>query len=301
MWVLGKQSRNKRHYPDEVLQRRHLLYEAAQVFIDHDMATVKKGGTRPMHELGGIIRDVRFAPDGLRANLHYLKDTKAGQMILNAAKTAPDKFGLSPMHRIEGWKQSNGSELIKDILEVHSVDVVTRPASTKGLWESVMDSEEEVDADCATLLGLAMAAAAKEGNHDLATKILKLMKKEHGAGEGEPGEEGEPPDAEEESVTASPQAQQEVVTLLGTYQHMASESQFDELAALPTTKARIAAIIKMKTFKRPAAAKLPAPRSGARVAVEAVEDKPAKAGEAVPLASEGATTEQIQAWYLKNR
>lgn len=304
-WILGYKSKNRRDYPKKVLEARQGLYEGAQVYEDHDYerAKGKKPAARPMKELGGVTQAVYHASDGLRGNIICDKESPAGRRILNAAKLYPEKFGLSPLHTIVTTKRPDGWETVQDILAVTSVDVVTRPATTRGLFEAIQMDEQEVKETCEELLGKAMAAAAAEGNHDMAAKILKLMKKESGGGEAPAeGKEKETPSeagvGKEEAIQSQedPAVCSEVVGLMSAYSYQATEAQFDELVTLPTTRERIRKLHEFKKHRaqRPAAARLPQSQAAQAVG-EAETPKPSLA----PSLSKGATREQVIDYFNK--
>src|SRR5262249_44012994 len=106
--VLGSQSRNRRTYPAALLAERYGVYEGSQVYADHDYRELKGGRARPVSQGGGVLRGATFggAPVAIFADLHCLKETPAGKIILEAAVRCPDKFGLSPMHLIESRKDA---------------------------------------------------------------------------------------------------------------------------------------------------------------------------------------------------
>jgi len=133
--VLGKESRNKRRYPADVIARRFKVYEGAQCYANHDFDQPKTGRPRALQDWGGVIRDVVQRGGEVFGNVQCLKETPAGRIILEAALRCPDRFGLSPMHLIESRKEADGWETVTDILECWSVDAVTRPATTRTLFE----------------------------------------------------------------------------------------------------------------------------------------------------------------------
>jgi len=137
--VLGSQSRNGRTYPPALLAQRYAVYEGAQCYADHDYAMLRTGKPRPLGQWGGVLRAVRYRGEGIFADLHCLKATEAGRIILEAAARMPERFGLSPMHLIEAEKGTDGKEIVTAILECLSVDAVTRPATTRTLFEAEED------------------------------------------------------------------------------------------------------------------------------------------------------------------
>ena len=131
--VLGLKSRNGRRYMAEAASRAADKYSEARVFVDHS----KTKGARGMAEWWGVLREVRVAEDGgLRADLHYNKQHPMTGQLIEAAKRFPKRFGLS--HVASGSTEQQGREtVVTEIEEVMSVDVVSDPATTQGLFESV--------------------------------------------------------------------------------------------------------------------------------------------------------------------
>lgn len=208
--IIGTKSMNRRVYPIDVLRRRYRLYEGRQVYVDH---AIGKKGARPMGEWGGVTRAVYVESDGVYGNVHVLKDTPAGRMLLEAAIKAPDTFGLSPYHVID-FERENGLEVIRDIVEVISVDAVTRPATNKSLYEENAMAQEQDDGMMmaaapavpgieGAFLSLQQAVMASEDHDDnekvaMLKDVMKLKAKmlgtddsaDDGAGDGAPGGDG---------------------------------------------------------------------------------------------------------------
>ncbi len=294
VWVLGPKSRNKRYYTEECLNEGFGMYEDAPVYLDHEYDLKKP---RSVKDQGGVLKNVRRSRDGVRANLHY-NSTPAGKRIFESAKRHPKRSGLSPMHSFDYFKHTNGWEEVVKITEVISVDFVSRPATTNGIWESQMtDKCEEVDGvveeSAMELIVKAAGKAALEGDHALSKKLMKLVEKSD-----EPEEPEEPPkvgdDAEEGGMM-----EEQVINLCGLYKFEATEQQFDELLQCDSAKARIAKINKFKKSKagpRPAATKLV--RSQSRLGSEA-EQLPNASG--APLMSKGATKAEVEAYFNTQR
>ncbi len=136
--ILGAESRNKRRYPESVIQSAVPLYEGAKVNFDHPS---RKGnpGERKFSDGGGVIKGCRFESGdggkGIYGDLHYLESHPNTALFLERAERFPDSFGLS--HIVEGelaWE--GGAAVVKSIERVVGVDIVTDPATTSGLFES---------------------------------------------------------------------------------------------------------------------------------------------------------------------
>lgn len=128
--VLGLESKNGRRYLREAVQAAKPLYEGARVYLDH-----QEKGERPIGSRWGRLINVREAEDGgLRADLEYLKDHPLTDQILEAADRFQD-IGLS--HDSLGRsRMQEGERVVYEIVEVNSVDLVEKPATTSNLWES---------------------------------------------------------------------------------------------------------------------------------------------------------------------
>jgi hypothetical protein len=148
--VLGLKSRNrqgKREYLREAASKAVSLYEGRKIYIDHVKLeeSAKSRSTRQTGERWGKLLNV--APDDageLRGDLHYIKTHPMTEQILEAAERFND-FGLS--HDASGKVQEeNGKEVVYELTEVHSVDIVQDPATNKNLFESVQTMKKNLRA-----------------------------------------------------------------------------------------------------------------------------------------------------------
>ena len=132
--VLGRRSNNGRIYPPEVIRKAAPLYEGKSVRVDHPD---DPDANRSSDSVLGWLRNVRVQPDGcLYADLHYLHEHPFSRRLVEAARRNPRCFGLS--HNADGDTEMQGNTMVvKEILEVRSVDLVADPATTTGLFESV--------------------------------------------------------------------------------------------------------------------------------------------------------------------
>jgi hypothetical protein len=131
--VIGRESKNGREYSEAALRGAIPMYENTQVFIDHDD---RRSGpsTRKTSDLFGSLRSVRFEDGAVKADLHFLKSHPLAGQIMEAAERHPNLLGMS--HHAEGNVARRGGKLIvESIGKVHSVDIVTQPATNSGLFE----------------------------------------------------------------------------------------------------------------------------------------------------------------------
>ena len=132
--VLGRVSRNGRIYSDNALQDAARLYEGVGVNSDHPERR-QEDADRKLAGRFGTLRHVRIKPDGIFADLEFLKTHSLAEQSGEAATRMPRQLGLS--HNAEGEvTKSNGETTVTSISRVRSVDLVQNPATTVGLFEA---------------------------------------------------------------------------------------------------------------------------------------------------------------------
>ena len=133
--VLGLKSLNGREYEPSAVARAVGLYEGKQVNFGHAERN-NPDRERTIQERAGWLQAVRIDFDGgLSADLHlFTSDPQTGK-VFEAATRRPDQFGLS--HNSDGRvRRVGGKALVEEIYRVRSVDIVSDPATTRGLFES---------------------------------------------------------------------------------------------------------------------------------------------------------------------
>jgi hypothetical protein len=121
------------------------LYEGSTIFADHPAKGQPANATRSVRDPVGVLRNVRALTEGgeavTRADLHYLKGSAIAAAVVEDVKRGMGIYGLS--HNALPAKASvvNGRYVIERLAEVNSVDLVTKPATNKNLWESVAVSK----------------------------------------------------------------------------------------------------------------------------------------------------------------
>jgi hypothetical protein len=130
---LGIDSKNGRTYSEQARLDASKAYDEVEVNIDH------QGGdgppTRPMADGFGVLRNVVTTKEGVFADLHYLKTHPLADMIVEKAERFPHKFGMSHV-ALGAVSGEPGSLVVESIQSVESVDIVSRPATVAGLFES---------------------------------------------------------------------------------------------------------------------------------------------------------------------
>ena len=140
--IINTTSRNRRRYLESALRDGIPLYEGATIGIDHVKPT--PGNPAPEREFTkfwGQLNNVRWDGEGLIGDLHYIKSHHMTEHILEAAERFPEKFGLS--HDADGDSKvgADGWLEVYKLTKVFSVDLVTNPGSTNGLFESMQQKE----------------------------------------------------------------------------------------------------------------------------------------------------------------
>lgn len=153
--LLGRESRNGRTYSDRAMDDAARLYEGARIYLDHPRRSEERE-TRSVRDLVGKVVSARVTGDRVRGDVHLL-DSQEGRRVLALAEQFPDLVGMS--HRAKGRvARTNGQEIVEELTAVESVDLVTEPASTGGLRESVdhgrrYDRERDLEEAATRLFG----------------------------------------------------------------------------------------------------------------------------------------------------
>lgn len=131
--ILGPHSRNGRDYLPDALTRAVSLYEGAKVNVNHP-----KGhplAPRDYQERMGVIRNVSHREgEGLFGDFHFNPKHYLSEQLMWDAEHAPESVGFS--HNVQARTRRQGERtVIDEIVQVHSVDLVADPATTRGLFE----------------------------------------------------------------------------------------------------------------------------------------------------------------------
>jgi uncharacterized membrane protein len=138
--IIGNESRNNRTYPQAVLSRARQQYEWRSVNVSHP-SREKAADDRPFESFFGRLENVR-EEDGLRGDLHYIKSHPLAEVVCEAAERMPENFGLSHNAHVDWLVRDDGHRVCESINTVRSVDLVCRPATTNGIFESQSESEQ---------------------------------------------------------------------------------------------------------------------------------------------------------------
>lgn len=163
--LLGLISKNGREYKLSALEAARSFYDGRQIYIDHPRRS-DMSEDRQMESLAGEVRNPHVKADGLYGDAHLLKETAFYKKIVEASQRFPKMIGFS--HVANGDSTMHGEkEIVESITEVFSVDLVTTPATTKGLFESVETGKEKKT--------LRQAVESLPASNPVRTKLIEGM------------------------------------------------------------------------------------------------------------------------------
>ena len=147
--ILGFSSKNKKAgnkytYSEEAVREAAPLYEGIDVFVNH---TKKDNEVRDLRDKIGFLEGVYFKEGvGLKGDLVLNEKHDFYEQFIWWADNRPSQIGLS--HHA-GGVFNRTKHLCESIQFVRSVDVVTKPATTEGLFESLQEGviEESITED----------------------------------------------------------------------------------------------------------------------------------------------------------
>ena len=137
--IIGCDSKNGRHYPNDTLREAIPLYENSKVNLDHPDGDPRK--PRSYHARFGVMRNVHLREnEGLFADFWFNPKHSIAEQLLWDAEHLPDNVGFSHNVAAVVRRQKRASDcvaeaLVEKIVSVRSVDLVADPATTQGLFE----------------------------------------------------------------------------------------------------------------------------------------------------------------------
>lgn len=135
--ILGRQSQNNREYLPSALNDAARLYEGCDVNIDHPSpkdATRNRG----VLEGWGRLTNIAVREDGVYGDLRYLREHPSTPVLLERIDAG---FGIGLSHNADGkGRHERGKLMVEHITRVRSVDLVTRPATNRTLFESAQEA-----------------------------------------------------------------------------------------------------------------------------------------------------------------
>ena|SRR5262245_26825211 len=123
-------SANRRRYARGVFREAKRLYEGRSIYANH-----AQSGDRDIADKLGWWENVDLSPTGLpRGDAHLLKSHPLFERVMEIAVRNPRLLGFSHVCHAETSRAPDGFEVVEEITQVESVDLVCDPATTTGLW-----------------------------------------------------------------------------------------------------------------------------------------------------------------------
>jgi hypothetical protein len=126
-------------YPEDTRRRAIPLMEGARVYVDH-APRGQVGETRSYRDAFGTVRALRETGTGIYADYHFPPKHPLAEQLFWDAENAPENLGFSIASLGRGeHRDAEGRQIIEEIRfdrRSHSVDLVSSPATTRGLFES---------------------------------------------------------------------------------------------------------------------------------------------------------------------
>lgn len=136
--ICGRRSRNGRHYSDQALQQVMQEAEGSRVYVDHDSPQEGVVHRRSLRDRFGVLKGTYMRDDGVYAReLRYNPEQSLTEQVLWEAENNPGTFGLSINVRRARLRKTKEGDVVESFEKLRSVDIVSEPATTNGLFESV--------------------------------------------------------------------------------------------------------------------------------------------------------------------
>jgi hypothetical protein len=142
--LIGTLSKNGRVYPPSVLKSAVQLYEGVKVNVDHPVSG-NPASPRQYRDRIGVMKNARVVENsGIYADFHYNPKHALADQLAWDAENNPESLGFShnALTRMAG-RDSQGREIVEQIVSVRHVDLVADPATTRGLFESEIPMDDQ--------------------------------------------------------------------------------------------------------------------------------------------------------------
>ena len=143
--LLGLRSKNKRNYDTPgVRKNAGKVLEGARIYIDHPPTATTPRSYRD--KIAVVEGDVEYrAGSGHFGTIRFNPKHPVAEQFVWDVMHAPKSFGMSINASVKmGSTDSSGDIAVESIDTVRSIDIVTTPATTEGLFESEQIEEEEI-------------------------------------------------------------------------------------------------------------------------------------------------------------
>lgn len=129
--VLGIYSKNGRVYPLDVMRNALNKYEGCVVNLDH-----KPNENRSVMDRFGQIVNARLEDNGIYGDLVYNPAHPYAPAFKYFIENQPDALGISHAAICKTKMERDGTELVQEIVDLESADIVANAATNKNIFES---------------------------------------------------------------------------------------------------------------------------------------------------------------------
>lgn len=194
-------SLNRVKYRREVLERGVPLFEGAKVFYDH------KGSDRSFRDLAGKITGAYYAGQNMVGVLEVIEPDKWLQSVV---KNHPELVGLSVYlwcRAKPGEGEDEGLDVIEEIVEVQSVDLVDAPAAGGRVLHVLENQKKDDPAETPT------ESASESPENPTEQEPALQSDNEHEAAEAAPEEEPQNPEPVTDDVKENEKMEKQIQEL----------------------------------------------------------------------------------------
>jgi hypothetical protein len=131
MILLASESLNGRRYTDNCMNAAIPLFEGAQAYMDHG-----EDVNRSFRDLVGGYSNVRFEEGKVKGDLLLICEDAVKEKIFNIAEKFPNLAGNS-IDASGKYYREGQTDVVEELTVVNSIDIVTKPATTKGFFEEI--------------------------------------------------------------------------------------------------------------------------------------------------------------------
>jgi hypothetical protein len=169
--ILGPVSKNNRRYPASVQKEAIPLFEGSKAYLNHQPPNQMREARR-VEDMIGHYQNVAVSNDGkMTGDLHLIPDKKVVKehvIPILKDKNASKLVGNSIVARGQMSKGSDGVYDVEKIIGVRSVDMVSEPATTSGMFsENLTEGISTEEHDMALDLKALTFDQLKESRPDL--------------------------------------------------------------------------------------------------------------------------------------
>ena len=133
--LLGPVSKNNRRYTESAMRNALPMFEGVKAYLDHPTKEDERNGRRSIKDLAGRFTGPRFEDGKVRATFEGLPNAN-GKLYMGIAEKMPDIAGNSHNAFGKFRRENGGTIVVEELTKVVSVDLVTEPATTNGLFEN---------------------------------------------------------------------------------------------------------------------------------------------------------------------